>query len=144
MPSMSRRAVLSSSAVALAALAGCSGQRGDPPEYPILDELTVSNRHDEAHAVAVYAELEGEVTLWRSYDLTAAGSDGSRVTVEPPTIPREAGRWHVGIRWLDGDGQHAFVPRIVDEQCLDLRLFVTENGGLNHAVDSHPCEQQTT
>jgi hypothetical protein len=141
MPSRTRRAVLSSGAVALAALAGCGGQRDDPPEYPIIDEIGVSNHHDQAHSVGVYAELEGEVKLWRSFDLTAVGGDRSRVVVEPPAFPRESGRWHVGIRRLDAEERHAFVPRIVDDQCLTLSLFVTENGGLNHGVDSHSCDQ---
>jgi hypothetical protein len=140
MPSSTRRAVLASGAVALASLAGCSSS-SEPPDYPIIEELGVSNHHDEPHSVAVYAELEGEVNLWRTYDLTAASGDQPRVTVEPPTIPREEGRWHVGIRRLDADDRHAFVPRIVDDQCLTLTLFVTENGGLNHGVDSHACDQ---
>jgi hypothetical protein len=139
MPSNTRRAVLASGAAALASLAGCGAPR-TPPEYPIIASLSVSNHHDEPHPVGVYVELEGEVKLWRSFDLTAASGDRPRVRIEPPTIPRDEGRWHVGVRRLDADERHAFVPRIVDEQCLTLSLFITENGGLNHGVQSQSCE----
>lgn len=163
---LSRRRLLSISAVGAAGLAGCGGtnarndengggedsttdSEGDSAstrtdEETSLGYVRVVNLHDETHTVHVLVERRGEVAFWSSYRL-GTDSDGTTRLVDGPWT-EDAESYTVHFRIDEREEWRTFATEKTDFPCYGLEGRIGADGELGVWVEDTPdaCGTPTT
>ncbi|MFC6823950.1 hypothetical protein [Halopelagius fulvigenes] len=169
---LSRRNLLSLSAVGAAALAGCGGTNarnddrtatGEPTDdggtadgtatetetataaaddRTSLGYVRVVNRHGEAHTMHVLVERGGEVAFWSSYRL-GTGSNEAMKRVEGPWTDGR-GNYTVHFRIDEREEWRTFDTGKTDFPCYGLEGRIDADGGLGVWVEDTPDACVTT
>lgn len=164
---LSRRHLLSLSAVGAAGLAGCGGTNARNADENATDDrstggsteastsggtgntaslgyVRVSNRHDATHTMHVLVERDGEVVFWSSYEL---GTESNRATksVDGPWTTDQA-NYTVHFRTDEREEWRTFSTAKTDLSCYGLEGKVDADGKLGIWVEYTPdsCETTTT
>ncbi|SFG63112.1 hypothetical protein SAMN04488063_2653 [Halopelagius inordinatus] len=165
---LSRRRLLSISAVGAAGLAGCGGTnaRNDDDggedgggeesetdserdstsartdEETSLGYVRVVNLHDQAHTMHVLVERRGEVAFWSSYRL-GTDSDGTTRRVDGPWT-ENAESYTVHFRIDEREEWRTFATEKTDFPCYGLEGRIGADGQLGVWVEDTPGACETT
>lgn len=162
---LSRRRLLSLSAVGAAGLAGCGGTSarnddektsgdgaGDEPESEptpagtgegtSLGYVRVVNLHGETHTMHVLVERRGEVAFWSSYRLGTESDQTTKLVEGPWTDDTES--YTVHFRIDEREEWRTFDTGKTDFPCYGLEGRIDSDGGLGVWVEDTPDACETT
>lgn len=141
---MKRRTIISSAIGGLSLLAGCSfvsSKDQNSPEIKI-EELEVSNRHDQPHTIKISIMDGGSAVFDRQFSFAAAPhEDGYPETAKAELV--DLGDWHeqasdYTLRATTESGlvEEHRLTELLDVDCTKIRVAVTRDGDLTFLVSN--------
>lgn len=122
---MQRRALLTVGGGSLLGLAGCT-YRTDEPAEPVLETISVRNRHTERHEIDVTVVERGETRFSQTYTV----DPGSDISEESPVD--SSGHYLVTVVSTESE-QEIDTTEYTDgdERCVIVRFEIGPSGGFN-------------
>lgn len=122
---MQRRALLTIVSGSLLGMAGCTLPHDEPAE-PMLDAISVRNRHSERREINVTVVESGETRFSKTYTV----EPGSEISEESPVD--SSGRYLVRAVTTDGEQEIDTTEHADgDELCVIVRFEIGGSGGFN-------------
>jgi len=135
-----RRLVGIGGAVAVSAVAGCTGgeqsaDAGATGDGPVLETISLENLDDSDHTVDVILRWSDEIDYWTTHELDAIGDgDGGSLTLSDGW-QTEPGEFLLTVR-LDDDSRARFSStQLPDRECLNLLVMVSRDAELSILTD---------
>ncbi|WP_254807405.1 hypothetical protein [Natronosalvus amylolyticus] len=132
---MQRRTLLAVASGSLLGTAGCT-YLDDEPAEPMLDAISVRNRHNEIQEIDVSVVESGETRFSETYTV----DPGSEIVEESPV--GSSGRYLVRVVATDGEQEIDTTEHVDgDERCVIVRFEIGSSGGFNppSVIASQEC-----